>query len=80
MVSGENVRLYEGMRHKYPLLVYYDLKCRKRHSVLRLPSPLHNFPQSCPNNVSRLPSISSAVLTKYPQKEGNDLALPFYLW
>jgi len=45
MVSGENVRLCEGMRHKYHLLVDYDLKCRKRPSVLCLLSALQNCSQ-----------------------------------
>lgn len=43
--SSENVRLCEGMGHECHLLVCYDLKCRKRHSILRLLSALRNFSQ-----------------------------------
>lgn len=45
MFLGENVRLCEGMRHEYDLLGYYDLKWRKKCSVLRLLSAQHNFSQ-----------------------------------
>lgn len=45
MVSGEIVRLCEGVRYEHNLPVYCDLKWRKRHSVLHFLSALHHFSQ-----------------------------------